>query len=152
MDGQNVFRSKVDWWLFLILLSIPGIPMAVVWTRSAGSPPVSVWTPLIIAGLLVVAFFPVRYVIEGETISVQCGLIQWEHTAFHVKEVQSVQPSFDILAAPALSLDRLSVDLGFRAGVLISPKDKAGFLRAVQALDPELRLVDDSLIRGSSDR
>jgi hypothetical protein len=147
MDAPNVFRSKVDWWLFLILASIPGIPMAAVWTSAGGSPPLSLWTPLIIAGLLVVAFAPVRYVIEGETVSVQCGLLRWEFTAFHVKEVQSVQPTWDILASPALSMDRLDIDLGFRPRILISPKDKAGFLRALQGLDPELRPVNDSLIR-----
>jgi hypothetical protein len=152
MDAPNVFRSKIDWWLFLILLSIPGIPMAAVWTRAAGSLPLSLWTPIIIVALLVIAFFPIRYVIEGETISVQCGLLGWEHTAFHVNEVQSVQPTYDILASPALSLDRLNVDLGFRTRIMVSPKDKAGFLRALQTLDPELRHVNGSLIRGAPER
>jgi hypothetical protein len=148
MDATTVFRSKVDWWLALILFSIPGVPMLVRWTRfDTGSLQPSFWIPVIVAAALLVVFVPIRYVIEGETISVQCGVIGWEYTAFHVREVQSVRPTYDILASPALSLDRLSVEMGFRGAILISPKDKAGFLRALEKLDSQLRLQDGSLIR-----
>ena len=100
-----------------------------------------------VVGMVFVGFFPMRYVIEGETVSVQCGLIGWECTAFRVQEVRSVRAAYDILASPALSLDRLSVDLGLRGEIMISPKDKAGFIRALESLDPHLRLQNDSLVR-----
>jgi hypothetical protein len=150
MDAATVFPSKVDWWLVLILLSIPGIPIALQWAELASwSPPSSFWTPIIVVTLLVIAFCPIRYVIEGETVSVQCGLISWEYTSFQVQEVQSVRPTHNLAASPALSLDRLSIDLGFRAGILISPKDKAGFLGALAELDPQLILRDGSLVRSA---
>ncbi|HYI92445.1 MAG TPA: PH domain-containing protein, partial [Bryobacteraceae bacterium] len=69
------------------------------------------------------------------------------YTAFSVEEVQSVRCTHNPLASPALSLDRLSIQLGFRGNILISPRDKAGFLNALGALDPGLRPVDGSLIR-----
>ena len=147
MGSPKVFRSKIDWWLFLILLSIPGSQIAIGWTKfAAGSPPASFWIAVAVPVLLVIAFFPIRYVIEGGTVSVQCGLIGWEYTAFPVKDVQSVRSTHNSLSSPALSLDRLRVDLGFRE-ILISPKDKAGFLRALEKLDSQLRPLDDSLIR-----
>jgi hypothetical protein len=150
MTPTHGFRSKVDWWLILILLSILGIPMAVQWGQlTAGSVPSSLWTPMVVVAALAIAFVPIRYVIEGETVSIKCGIIGWEHSAFHVQEVLSIKESYDVLAAPALSLDRLSVDLGFRGQLLISPKDKAGFLRALAELDSRLRPENGSLIRSS---
>jgi hypothetical protein len=146
MDTTAVFRSKVDWWLILILLSIPGAPFAMLW-KTSGAFPSAFWTPILVVTILGAIFFPIRYVFEGETVSVQCGIFRWEHTAFHVNEVRRVRPTHDVLASPALSLDRLSVDLGFRGEVLISPKDKSGFLRALTQLDSGLQLRGGEVIR-----
>jgi hypothetical protein len=143
-----MFRSKIDWWLVVIVLSIPGWRIATDWTKLAtASPPASFWIAVGALAPLVIGFFPIRYVIVGETVSVQLGLIRWEYTAFRVEDVQSIRCSHNPLASPALSLDRLSVDLGFRGNLLISPKDKAAFLRALGTLDPQLRLLGSSLTR-----
>jgi len=137
----------MDWWLVVILLGIPGWPIATEWTGLATGSRPAPWIAMVVLALLVIAFFPIRYVIEGETVSVQCGLIGWEYTAFHAEDVKSVRSTHNPLASPALSLDRLSVDLGFRGKLFISPKDKAGFLRALGALDPKLHRLNDSLVR-----
>ena len=143
-----MFRSKIDWWLVVIVLSIPGWRIATEWTKLAtASPPASFWIAIGMLALLALGFFPIRYVIEGESVNVQLGLIGWEYTAFRVEDVQSIRPTHNPLASPALSLDRLSIDLGFRGNLLISPKDKAAFLSALGTLDPELRLLGGSLIR-----
>ena len=115
--------------------------------RGIATPPVSFWVLVFVLALLVIAFIPIRYVVEGRTVSVQCGLIGWEYVAFPVDEVQSVRSTHNPLASPALSLDRLSIELGFRGRILISPRDKAGFLCALGALDPKLRPLDGSVIR-----
>lgn len=44
-----------------------------------------------------------------------------------------------VLAAPALSFDRLEVSGGFGV-VVVSPKDQAGFVRALKRVAPQLRL------------
>jgi hypothetical protein len=147
MDAPLAFRSKVDWWLILLLAGIPVIPLAIEWNDGGRSSPAFFLIPAGIVALISIVFFPIHYVIEGETISVRYGIMRWEYTAFRVQEVQSVRPTFNPLASPALSIDRLSVDLGFRGKLLISPKDKAGFLRALAQLDPQLRPQDGSLLR-----
>jgi hypothetical protein len=150
MGSETVFRSKIDWWLILLLLVSAGWPVAMQWTRSGtGYPPHSFWILIGVPALFVIALAPIRYVIEGRTVSVQLGLIGWEYTAFSVDDVQSVRPTHNPLASPALSLDRLNVDLRSRGTVLISPKDKAGFLNAIRTLNPQLQLLDDSLVRAT---
>ena len=148
MSPQNVFRSKIDWWLILLVFGVPSLRIANEWARGAtGNPPVSFWILLFVLAIGVIAFIPIRYVVEGRMVSVQCGMLGWEYIAFPVEEVESVRSTHNPLASPALSLDRLSIELGFRGRILISPRDKDRFLRALEALDPELRPVDDSLIR-----
>ena len=149
LDNRFSFRSKVDWWLVLILVWIPILTSLPQLQRLAlgGSPNSSAWLSLLVVAGVVLALFPTRYVIEGETVSIKCGVIGWECDAFRVQDVQTVEESHDVLAAPALSLDRLRIDLGLRRDIVISPKDKAGFLRALAAIDAQLRPVDGSLVR-----
>jgi hypothetical protein len=148
MSSPNVFRSKIDWWLMLLICGVPAFQIGKEWMKdTTRMPPVSAWTPVLVLAVVVIAFIPIRYVIEGRVVSVQCGLIGWEYVAFPVDDVQSVRSTHNPLASPALSLDRLNIELGFRGRVLISPKDKAGFLRALGTLDPQLRPADGSLIR-----
>jgi hypothetical protein len=142
------FRSKVDWWLVLLVLAVPGWQIAAEWTRRVGGyPPASFWVLIAVLALMGVTLVPTRYVIEGRTVSIQCGLMAWEYAAFPVEDVLSVQPTHNPLASPALSLDRLKVRLRSGGDVLISPGDQKGFLRALSALDPQLRPDGRSLLR-----
>jgi hypothetical protein len=142
------FRSKVDWWLVLLVLAVPGWQIAAEWARRGGGyPPASFWVLIALVALMAITLVPTRYVIEGRTVSIQCGLIAWEYGAFAVEDVQSVQPTHNPLASPALSLDRLKVELRSGGNVLISPRDKEGFLGAISALDPQLRPEGRSLLR-----
>jgi Bacterial PH domain len=148
MSPPNVFRSKIDWWLILLVVGVPSLPRAIEWVRGPTTiPPVSFWILMFVLALVVIALVPIRYVIEGRTVSVQCGMLGWEYVAFSVEEVQSVRSTHNPLASPALSLDRLRIELGFRGNILISPQDKAGFLSALEVLDPDLRHLDGSLVR-----
>jgi hypothetical protein len=144
MDVANVFPSKVDWWLVALAAFVPGLQ--IVLYLIGRTPARSVWIILGIVAFMAVVLFPIRYVIEGRTVLVKCGLIRWNFTSFAVDEIQSVRPSRNPLSSPALSLDRLHVSLRTR-NVLISPKDKTGFLHALEALDPDLQRRDGSLAR-----
>jgi len=55
--------------------------------RATRNPLLSFWVLVFVLALLVIAFIPIRYVVEGSTVSVQCGLIGWEYVAFPVEEV-----------------------------------------------------------------
>jgi hypothetical protein len=88
-------------------------------------------------------------VIEGNTVSVKCGFIGWEYAAFSIRDVRSVRPTHNPLASPALSLDRLRVELPIHGDLLLSPKDKAGFLQALTQINPALQLHNGSLVRAA---
>jgi hypothetical protein len=147
-DTRMAFRSKIDWWLVILVLAVPGWHIAADWAkRGIEHPPVSLWVVLAVLGVVGITLVPTRYIIEGRTISIQCGLMGWEYSAFTVEDVQSIRPTHNPLSSPALSLDRLKIELNSGKAILISPRDKTGFLRAINALEPQLRSASHSLVR-----
>ena len=61
-------------------------------------------------------------------------------------EIVEVSPSKSLLSAPACSLDRLHVRTRSGHGVLISPEDKAGFLRELVIAAPHLRIEGERAV------
>ena len=56
-----------------------------------------------------------------------------------VADIVGVTPSRNPLSSPALSMDRLNISYGKRKFILVSPEDKAGFIRAVEQAKQELQ-------------
>ena len=64
-----------------------------------------------------------------------------------LKDITHIIPTNSMLSAPALSLDR--IEIRYEGGnIVISPKDKEGFYRAIQERVPALEIDgDDGLIK-----
>jgi hypothetical protein len=50
-----------------------------------------------------------------------------------VLDITAITPTSNPLSSPALSLDRLRIDYGKGRSVMISPRDKQGFLGAMES-------------------
>jgi len=123
------FRSKVDWWLGLIIVALPFIELAAlisavqsgereaVLATATGSALV-----LAIYALLVV---PIRYGVDGESLIIRFGVIR---RRVALESIREVRPSRNPLSSPALSLDRLKIGLEAGGYALISPTDREEFL------------------------
>lgn len=132
---DRVYRSKVDWWLGLILA------VAIVAMVSAGSalliaPPSDAspvrWVSLLT--LLMAAFtawlpFSTSYTIASTDLVVRAAFFRWR---VPLDQITEVYQTHNPLSSPALSLDRLRVNYKRPSGrtwwVMISPKDKEQFL------------------------
>jgi hypothetical protein len=125
---QRWYRSKVDWWIALLL----GIaPVAAI---LSGASLVTEGRPL--WGLCAVAFvaviylgliFPMRYGLDRSHLTVRSGLFR---RRIPLQDIVEVRRTHNPLSSPALSLDRLHVQFGSRAWkfVMISPADRDRFL------------------------
>ena len=63
--------------------------------------------------------------------------------------IREVRPTTNPLSAPALSLDRLRIDYeegGRVRSLLVSPKDKEGFLQELRDAVPGSRIEGDRLV------
>ena len=125
------YPSKIDWWLVPILCVPPVAAVAVsVAFALAGSTPVllvGVAMAVLVAGLYLGLVFPLRYGLGDTHLVVRFGICRQR---IPLSEISEVNPTFNPLSAPALSLDRLHVRFGqgiFKA-VMISPADRNLFL------------------------
>jgi membrane protein YdbS with pleckstrin-like domain len=131
MQGDHqVFRSKVDVWLKLViaggLVAMWLAPVRRIWAgRSVDA--LDVVIPLLFTAFIVWVFRTTSYVISADVLIVRSGPVR---RTVPLHQVQRLRATHNPLSSPALSLDRIEVTYG-RRRVLISPEDKRGFVRAV---------------------
>lgn len=133
------FRSGVDWWIGVIVLSVPAIALgtAVALQLSGDAAGALVgWAVLAgVVALYVAVVWPISYELHDDRLAVRFGLVR---STVPYRSIRSVRPSRSILASPALSLDRLALDTGSRLPVTISPADRPAFLAELSRRAPHL--------------
>ena len=131
------FRSKVDWWLAVVLVtcaaaSVVGV-VAVAVAESAFLALGLVPLLLISAGLPLWLLRCTDYTFDEVNLHVRCGPFSWR---VPLQEIRTVTPTHDPLSSPALSLDRLRIEFGRMESIMVSPKDKGGFLAELRKRVP----------------
>lgn len=126
------FRSKVDWWLALILVAVPLVELAaLVLAFQRGDSDAVVASAMgcalaaAIYGLLLV---PIRYGVDREHLVIRFGVVR---RRISFQSIREVRPTRNPLTSPALSLDRLSIHIGGGRLALVSPVEREEFLDLV---------------------
>ena len=143
------YKSKVDWWLALILCVPPvvsvGVCIALVQDGKTAELPIGVGSVLLVAAIYFGLVFPMRYGLDDTHLLVRFGMCRQR---IPLADISEVNPTHNPLSSPALSLDRLHVQFGkgiFKS-VLISPADRDRFLDEL-AHKARLRREGDRLVR-----
>jgi hypothetical protein len=126
-----VFRSKIDLWLLIVLIAAAVIPltqaMAALQHGSSWIPHVLIF--VLLGGGFLWLLFSTKYTVDKDTLAIQSGPFRWR---IPKNDITRIAPSRSLISSPALSLDRLRIDYaGGQNSILVSPKDKIGFLKAV---------------------
>lgn len=123
----------MDGWVGAALALIPAaLLLEAIFLRSALVGTIA-FSVLIVYALVV---FPTRYTIGPDALIVPSGIIR---SSIPYQEIQAIRPSGSWLSSPALSLDRLEIAYG-NSRTLISPLDRAGFLRELSTRVPRLQI------------
>ncbi|QXB46205.1 PH domain-containing protein [Acinetobacter seifertii] len=130
------FRSKIDWWLLLIFVVITANIIFKIYQEVHHFSMGTNFSHLIIYSLvIVVIWFPIfstHYVVENSTLVIKSLVFRWK---INIDDIIQIEPTHNPLSSPALSLDRLKISYmknGRVAKVMISPKDKEGFLNTLR--------------------
>ncbi|WP_347017267.1 PH domain-containing protein [Acinetobacter seifertii] len=130
------FRSKIDWWLLLIFVVITANIIFKTYQEVHHSSIGTNFSHLIIYSLvIVVIWFPIfstYYVVENSKLVIKSLVFRWK---INIDDIIQIEPTHNPLSSPALSLDRLKISYmknGRVAKVMISPKDKEGFLNTLR--------------------
>jgi hypothetical protein len=156
-----VHPAKVDRWLAALLVGVAGVQLVaaavvVVKSHAAGDPPLqeSLATAAILVacatlmGLMLWGCYRTRYEITATDLVVWFGPFR---SGIPLQAIREVFPTRNPLSAPAPSLDRLRINDTTRRGwtwfALVSPRDKAAFVRDLARAAPQLRSAGDGTLR-----
>lgn len=133
------FGTAYDKWLVGLVIAAVVVPWALLIVDARQTDvPVEVWwmvagITLFVVTLMRVTAWPVRYEIDDELLRVRSGLITYRIV---LGSIVRVEPTRSLISSPAWSLDRLRVVFlagrGIETALMVSPADKAGFLRALE--------------------
>jgi hypothetical protein len=143
------YRSKIDWWV-AVLLCVPPVAsiavcVALVFGLGASGLAWGLPSVLLVLGIYFGLVFPMRYGLDDTHLLVRFGLCRQRIGLVNISEVH---PTHNPLGSPALSLDRLHVQYGqgFFKAVMISPADRNRFLEDL-AQKAGLKREGDRLVR-----
>ncbi len=141
------YRSKMDWWVGLVLLAVPLIAVlaavAVQFTRDLQEAVLGWLVVLAVIALYAGVVWPVEYLLEPEVLVIRFGLMR---SRIAYRTIREVRPSHSLLASPALSFDRLDIVTGTGYPVAISPDDRSAFLADLATRASHLRRDGDRLV------
>ena len=84
-------------------------------------------------------FLTTWYEINGNILKIKCGFLIDKEV--NIEDIVSIKETFNPLSAPATSLDRLEIKLTGKDSILVSPKDKPGFIRELVKVKPGIKIV-----------
>jgi Bacterial PH domain len=147
------YKSKKDAWLIgiIVIAFLISLISLVLTFITPGALQQGGWVSVVVV-VVVWAFvasliWPLYYEITPSDLIVRGGLLHWE---IPLSSIQQVLPTHNMLASPALSLDRLRIEYSQKDKtrfMLISPKDKSGFLRNLAQNAGDFELRDDGIVR-----
>ena len=130
------FRSKIDWWLLFIFVVITTNIIFKIYQEVHHSSIGTNFSHLMIYSLVILVIwlpiFNTYYLVENNTLIIRSLVFRWK---ININDITRIEPTHNPLSSPALSLDRLKIYYmkdGRMATVMISPKDKEGFLNILR--------------------
>lgn len=135
------FNSKVDWWVYAIVLySIAYCMTAVLLTSNDYG--AGIVLSILLAGIEVLLFASVKYAIRGDELGIRM-FYRWHW--FPIDKITEVKIVTGIQSAAALSKHRIAIRFSDRKilksffPLEISPKDRSSFISNLQTVNPAIK-------------
>jgi hypothetical protein len=148
------FRSKIDWWIGLILVALPLIELGALAAALRGGNGEAITGMAVACGVVAAIYgllvIPVRYGVSSDRLVIRFGVVR---RYIDLAAIREVYPTHNPLSSPALSLDRLAIRTGdgLLGMSLISPAEREEFLSTLASAAGLVR-GNDRLVRpGSGD-
>ena len=126
------FKPAVDLWLLVIVALVViislGVSVRLVLQRSPAGYLRVIGVLAVGIGLPFWLFYSTQYMVIDEVLQIQSGPFKW---TIPITSISQVVETSNPLSSPALSLRRLEITYGERKTVMVSPKDRNGFLKAI---------------------
>ena len=153
MDSSSslvlLFPSKVDRWILLLAAvplsaSVVAVGSALLSNPPPGAVALMVGLEVALLGFLVLTFRSTRYEVTSREVIARFGPFRWR---IAIEGIESIHPSRSPISSPALSLNRLEIRYDGGRALLVSPKDREGFLEAIVARSAHLHRAGEQVRR-----
>lgn len=95
---------------------------------------------LVCTALCIQLFLATYYAIDSAMLTIHGGLL-YKRKKIPIASIRKIEETRTFVSAPAPSLDRLEIFYNRFDSVVISPKDKLGFIAELLKLNPEIEVV-----------
>ena len=129
------FKSKIDIWFVLLLGIVLGGALLVTINGESWSSSIMMFLVIVFVSYIFMTTF---YIIESQNLIIKSGFIV--NMKIDIQNIKKISKSKNITSSPALSFDRLEILYNKFDTVLISPKDKSGFIEAILKINPQIEI------------
>lgn len=135
-EAGILYRSKVDWWLGLILIGSMGLMIGVALEPIVQGKGID-WGITIVAILTLLIILPLffmKYVLYSDHLYISCGIYGKMRIPYEM--IQNIKETHNPLSSMAMSLDRIQIDYlenGVHRMMLISPVRKKEVIEKIEA-------------------
>ena len=139
-EVMKEFRSKVGYGILVpVLVLLVGVMLLPVMKKaSIGAMLTMAAIILPVMGFVLHMFFKTTYRINDKNeLLIKCGL--FFNAVVDISKIKSINRTRNPISAPAASMDRIELKYGKWDTVIISPKDKAGFVKELLKINPDIK-------------
>lgn len=135
---MTVYRSKISWGLVTFLLIVlGGCLLPAIFD--------GVWQMLLIIVPVIIfiahMYINTYYIVKDNMLIVKCGFTK---KIFDINTFRKIAETNNAASAPALSQDRLELFYNGYESIVISPKNKAGFITHIQKINPAIEYLAEA--------
>ncbi|GAB2515635.1 PH domain-containing protein [Spirosoma aerophilum] len=95
-----------------------------------------IWSGLLVIVLVSLfighMFLTTYYQIDGQNLRIRCGFLV--NQSIDITTIRTITETRNPMSSPAISIDRLEIAYNKFDSVLVSPRDKTGFIQALKAV------------------
>lgn len=139
MANKTIYKSKIDWWVWLVLLFVAVVTVAVA-LDSTWLVTLSIGGTMLLGVVLIAGCW---YEIDGDQLVVYQF---FRPNRFPIDKIAEVKKTTGILATAGMSCRRVSIKFADRSVLKssmpleISPKNRDGFIAELKEINPDIEL------------
>lgn len=133
---ERKFKSKIGTTLVITLIVVI-VPIVFLTITDETSWP-GVFILLGMIGFIFHLFLSTYYIVRSEHLQIKSGFIV--NINLDINAIRKINETNSILSAPAMSLDRLEIIYNKFDSVLISPTEKATFIKTLLDINPNIEV------------
>lgn len=133
------YLSKISYGLLIIVFIVFFSPLVIILIQNGIDTELTLLFLFLIVvyGFILHMFFNTEYIIDNTQLKVRCGFFTYK--PIKISEMKEISKSTNIISSPAASFDRIEIKYGKFDELIISPKDKIEFAKALTALNPNIK-------------